>query len=319
MSSNLPLFDSDGASGRERLAKRLKTLAAQNVWIGTSSWKYEGWLGQIYTRERYAVRGRFSSKRFNEQCLAEYAEVFPAVCGDFSFYQFPSPEYWTRLFAGARASLRWALKAPEEITVKRFPTHPRYGARGGESNASFLDAELFVRMFLEALGAHRERVLTVIFEFGAFPKQAYAGVTEFAEDLHRFLRSLPHPPRYGVEIRNPEFLTAEYFDCLRHCGAAHVFNAWTRMPAMGAQMRLADAYPAPFTVARALLRRGRTYEQAVAKFSPYGAIQEPDESTREALRLLIERARGRAEPSYIFVNNRLEGNAPGTIESIAGG
>ena len=67
------------------LALRLNELRERNIWIGTSSWKYEGWLGQIYTAERYSTRGRFSKKKFEETCLEEYAETFPIVCGDFSF------------------------------------------------------------------------------------------------------------------------------------------------------------------------------------------------------------------------------------------
>jgi hypothetical protein len=34
------------------------------------------------------------------------------------------------------------------------------------------------------------------------------------------------------------------------------------------------------------------------------------------MRRVIQRARERNQPAYIFVNNRLEGNAPRTIESI---
>jgi hypothetical protein len=45
-------------------------------------------------------------------------------------------------------------------------------------------------------------------------------------------------------------------------------------------------------------------------------VQDPNPETRDALRLLIARARERHQPSYIFVNNRLEGNAPETIEAI---
>ena len=86
---------------RQRLRSRLTALAAQNIFIGTSSWKYEGWLGQIYSRHRYMTRGRFSQKRFNDECLSEYAETFPIVCGDFSFYQFPSESYWSKLFGSA--------------------------------------------------------------------------------------------------------------------------------------------------------------------------------------------------------------------------
>jgi hypothetical protein len=77
-----------------------------------------------------------------------------------------------------------------------------------------------------------------------------------------------------------------------------------------------EIYTADFTVTRALLRRGRPYEDAVAKFSPYQEIQDPNPETRQALRDLIAQAKQRNQPAYIFVNNRLEGSAPGTIEAI---
>jgi uncharacterized protein YecE (DUF72 family) len=312
----LPLFEEPTDFDREGLRAKLASLASQNIFIGTSSWKYAGWLGQIYSRNRYLTRGRFSEKRFQAECLNEYAATFPAVCGDFSFYQFPSESYWKRLFESAPASLKYAFKAPEEITVNLFPTHPRYGTRAGENNSSFLDALLFQNAFLDLLEPYQERVAVLIFEFGSFPKQTYRSATEFLERLDPFLASLPQQFRYAVEIRNPEFLGPEYFDCLRGRGVAHVFNAWTRMPAIGEQAAFPDAYTADFTVARALLRHGRPYEQAVAMFTPYQQIQDPNPETRQALRGLISRARERHEPSYIFVNNRLEGNAPQTIEAI---
>jgi uncharacterized protein YecE (DUF72 family) len=314
--SELPLFEDAAGFDRAGLARKLKALAGEGVWIGTSSWKYEGWLGQIYSKDRYTTRGRFSTKRFQQECLAEYAEVFPAVGGDFSFYQFPAPEYWERLFAGAPAGLRWGLKAPEELTAKVFPRHARYGARAGERNESFLDAELFERLFLDALGRNRERVGVILFEFGTFSRQAFTGISEFLTELGAFLRALPKGMRYGVEIRNPEYLGTEYFDCLREHGAAHIFNAWTRMPEIGTQMRMPGAHTAGFSVVRALLRRGRNYEDAVKKLSPYRELQEVNEAVRTALRETIARAREKREPSYIFVNNRLEGNAPGTIEAL---
>src|SRR5208282_6803746 len=104
---NLSLFDGGSASLRDRLRPRLAELAARGILVGTSSWKYPGWLGQIYSPERYATRGRFSQKRFEAECLREYAETFSTVCGDFSFYQFPSASYWSRLFAGVPQSLKF--------------------------------------------------------------------------------------------------------------------------------------------------------------------------------------------------------------------
>ncbi len=313
---NLSLFEEPQEFDRAGLHSKLAALAGENIFVGTSSWKYEGWIGQIYSRDRYLVRGRFSEKRFQAECLNEYAQTFPIVCGDFSFYQFPSESYWKRLFSSAPASLRYAFKVPEEVTVKAFPTHPRYGPRAGEENASFLNGVLFQSAFVDLLQPYRERVAVLIFEFGSFSRQSYRDVGEFLAELDPFLASLAAGFRYAVEIRNPAFLGHEYFSCLRNHGVAHVLNAWTRMPPLAVQMRLPEAQTADFTVARALLRQGRPYEQAVAAFSPYKQIQDPNPEARRALRELIAHARERHEPSYIFVNNRLEGNAPQTIEAI---
>src|SRR5437773_496131 len=76
------------------LASRLQALAAQRIYLGTSSWKYPGWLGQVYQPGNYQVRGKFSQRKFDQNCLSEYTRVFPTVGGDFSFYQFPTEEAW---------------------------------------------------------------------------------------------------------------------------------------------------------------------------------------------------------------------------------
>src|SRR5207247_9976053 len=68
-------------------------LAAKGVFIGTSSWKYPGWRGQLYDGERYVTRGKFSESRFNRDCLAEYAEVFRTICVDAASYKFPGHRY----------------------------------------------------------------------------------------------------------------------------------------------------------------------------------------------------------------------------------
>jgi uncharacterized protein YecE (DUF72 family) len=308
----LPLFDSPSGFDRDALAGRLAALARDNIWIGTSSWKYEGWLGQIYTTERYLTRGKFSKSRFEAGCLAEYAETFPIVCGDFSFYQFPSPEYWRKLFAGAPAGLRFALKAPEEVTADVFPRHARHGPRAGMRNESYLNADAFTELFLEPLRPFQDRIPAVIFEFGA----RSASPREFVRRLNEFLAALPSGFRYSVEVRNRAYLDTPYFDCLNEHRVAHVFNAWTRMPPLPEQIALPGAFTADFTVVRALLREGRPYEQAVETFSPYREATDPNPEGRAALRLLIRRMKEERRAALIFVNNRFEGNAPTTIQAV---
>jgi uncharacterized protein YecE (DUF72 family) len=308
----LPLFDSAPAFDRAALARRLRALAEEQIWIGTSSWKYPGWLDQIYSRERYTVRGRFSRKCFEAECLAEYAETFPIVCGDFSFYQFPTPEFWQRLFSCAPAGLRFALKVPEEVTAEVFPNHARYGPRAGMKNESYLNADAAAALFLEPLEPYRDRIAALIFEFGARATAA----REFVSHLGPFLDALPPSFRYAVEVRNRTYLDASYFDCLGERNIAHVFNAWTKMPPLGEQLAIPGAFTADFTVVRALLREGRAYEQAVEQLSPYDEVRDENPAARDAMRALIRRMREERRAALIFVNNRFEGNAPTTIEAI---
>lgn len=311
------LFDADDTPTQAaRLAPSLHALAERGVYFGTSSWKYEGWLGSIYTPDRYLTRGKFSRKKFEAECLREYAETFPVVGGDFSFYQFPTPEYWANLFHGLPASFGFGLKVPEEITVKRWPGHVRYGSRSGLPNEHFLDVAFFDRAFTQVLEPHRDHVGVLMFEFGSFGTADFPSISDFVEVLEPFLQTLPAGWRYAVEIRNKEYLVPDYFTVLARYNVAHVFNSWTRMPRIADQMTLPHAFTADFVVVRALLSKGRTYERAVKEFAPYKEIQQPDLSTRTALRQIVDRARRIGQRAYMFVNNRLEGNAPGTIEAV---
>jgi uncharacterized protein YecE (DUF72 family) len=311
-----PLFQEPGGFDRDALAARLRALSGERIYVGGSSWKYEGWLGQIYSRERYLSRGRFSHKLFEAECLKEYAETFPAVCGDFAFYQFPTDEFWRKLFALTPPHFRFAFKVPEQVTCKVFPAHARYGPQAGRENEAFLDAQMLREMFLRPLMLYREQTAVLIFEFGAFGRKSFEELSAFLDRLNPFLAALPKEFRYAVEIRNPEFLERDYFSCLRNHGVAHVYNAWSRMPELRHQMAIPDSVTADFQVCRALLRRGRVYEEAVKSFQPYTEVQDPNPEARESMRILIGRARENKEFLFLFVNNRLEGNAPTTILSV---
>lgn len=310
------LFEEPSSFDRQAFADRLHGLAQRRIFIGGSSWKYEGWLGQIYSRERYLTRGRFSRPVFERECLREYAETFPAVCGDFAFYQFPTDEFWQKLFAQTPPGFQFAFKVPEQVTCKIFPAHARYGPQAGKDNPDFLSAAMLREMLLKPLAPYREKTAVLIFEFGTFSQRAFEDLPAFLDRLDPFLAALPPDWRYAVEIRNAGFLAPDYFSCLRSHGVAHVYNAWSRMPELGRQIAIPDSQTAGFVVARALLRFGRTYETAVETFQPYTEIRDPNPPAREAMRQLIGRAQERHETLFLFVNNRLEGNAPLTILNV---
>ena len=69
-------------------------------------------------------------------------------------------------------------------------------------------------------------------------------------------------------------------------------------------------------MARALLRPGRTYDEAVDAFAPYDRIQDPSPALRRDLLRLIETAVRTRIPAYLLVNNRAEGSAPLTVAEV---
>jgi uncharacterized protein YecE (DUF72 family) len=303
---------------RERIKPRLHDLAQKGAFIGTSSWKYSGWQGQLYDSSRYVWRGRYAESRFEKLCLQEYAEVFKTVCVDAAYYKFPDQRFLEPLVSQVPSDFLFAFKVTDHITIKHFPNLPRFGQRAGTVNEHFLNAPLFESAFLAPCKPFQQNIGLLIFEFSRFSKSDFAHGRDFVESLSSFLSSLPKGWRYGVEIRNRNFLQPEYFAMLQSHGVAHIFNSWQNMPSLDEQLALPGSLAQPeFTGARLLLRPGRKYEEAVKLFSPYDRIQDPYPEGRAAGATLLRSALASngVRKAFIFVNNRFEGNA---LESIAG-
>ena len=291
-------------------AGRLRRWAARGIFFGTSSWKYPGWKGMVYTRS-------YPSKRdFEQECLAEYATVFPTVCADFALYDFPKPLQMRAFHESTPEDFTVSFKVTDRITIKRYPNLPRHGANAGTINPDFLNVALFEDAFLRPLEELKGKVGVIIFEFSTFYPATGITLPEFLRLLDPFLAKLPPSYRFAVEIRNADFLTAEYLNLLQAHGVAHVLNSWNRMPPVEEQLAIPGSLPAPFSAVRALLKPGRTYQEAVETFQPYDRVQEPQPAIRQALADTVLRCMKEDKKLYAYVNNRVEGNSPKTIEAI---
>jgi hypothetical protein len=190
------------------------------------------------------------------------------------------------------------------------------GQRAGTTNPNFLNADLFASAFLGACEEFKNNVGLIMFEFARFHSSDFARGRDFVEALDGFLGKLPPEWNYGVEMRNQNFLQPEYFAVLRKHGVAHVYNSWTEMPSVAEQIDLPGSRTSDDLVgARFLLKPGRKYEDAVKAFSPYTGIKETNEEARAAGASLIEQSL-KHNPrlgTYVYVNNRLEGNAIETL------
>jgi uncharacterized protein YecE (DUF72 family) len=283
-----------------------------NIRLGTSTWTYDGWAGDVYHRD---YRGAQPAKR-----LEEYGRypLFRTVGIDSAFYE-PTGEQTLAAYAQSLPpGFPCVSKVWDRITARRFNQDRRWGSFAGQRNPDFLNAQLFKdAVLLPHARAFRDHSSCFVFEFQAMRGKDLPDVGVWADELNGFLEQLPADFRYAVELRNPELLHDLHGVVLRRHKVAHVFNSWTEMPPIGEQLDLPWTFPAGFTVARALLKPGRKYEDAVRQFEPYDRVRdEQPELRRDLLRLMAEAVRRRIE-ALVIVNNRAEGNAPATIRALA--
>jgi uncharacterized protein YecE (DUF72 family) len=282
-----------------------------DVKFGTSTWTYDGWRGDVYHR---SYRGLQPARR-----LEEYARypLFGTVGIDSAFYDPPTDEELAEYARHLPPGFPCVSKVWDRITARRLGDDRRWGDLAGRRNPDFLNAQLFKdAVLLPYARAFRDHAGCFVFEFQAMRGKDLPDPLQWVEELDRFFAELPGEFRYAVELRNPELFHPLHGEVLKRHGVAHVFNSWTEMPSIGKQLEEPWVFPASFTVARALLRPGRSYAEAVKLFEPYERVQEPNPTLRRDLIRLMEEAVRRRIEALIVVNNRAEGNAPGTIKAV---
>ena len=282
--------------------------------FGTSTWTYEGWQGQIYTR-------KYTKTAFTRECLGEFCQylyrgqpLFRTVGNDATFYRPLSANQLTRYLTQIPEDFQMCFKVWEELTIPTYAKHARYGSRAGQVNPNFLNADAFTKLVLQPYRDAQFGPNTgpFLFEFQRHGMPA----EEFIGKLDDFFDSVSAEFRYAVEIRNAGLLGPRYHDMLRAHGVAHVYNHWSYMPPLAEQHQRMKTMTAPFTVLRLLTPLKMTYEAAKKRAEPYDKIVGELPEMRKDTVSLIQEATAENRSTYILVNNRAEGNAPLTIQAL---
>lgn len=291
------------------------------VRFGTSSWSFPGWANIVY-------RSEHTEAELARSGLTAYAQqpLLRAVSLDRSYYA-PLREEDLGLYAaqlgvaaGRTAGLppfRMLSKVWEELTTAVFPKHARYGARAGTPNPMFLDGKAFASEIL----APYQRVFEsycgpFVFELTPMPPGAMDD-RALAAKIDAFARDLPPGFRFAFELRNAELFGARWLDALRANGAAHVFNYWTAMPSLRAQL-VAGKHDPSLIVVRLMLPPFTKYAAKKAEFAPFNRIAEPQAEMRDDVVHVVRAALAAGcEEAFVLVNNKAEGSAPLTIRAIA--
>lgn len=296
--------------GHAALAASLPT----SLWMGTMSWNFPGWKDVFFSPQ-------LRVKDFAREGLEAYAEqpLLRAVELDRTYYQPIPASLFEEHAKQVPADFRFLVKAHEDCTVSRFPNHARYGERRGLPNPRRWDVayavDEVITPFATGLGA---KAGPLLFQFS--PEDLGAtSVGAWVTALHRFLSRLPKGPRYAVEVRNPELLTADYAQALADSQVSHCYTVWGAMPSLRWQARRiplparGDASSRPPVVLRWVSRFGETHEEGWARFQPFDRLVSEDLPVRDDVSRLCARAVSNGSEVFAFVSNRAEGHAPESV------
>lgn len=307
------------------------------IFMGTASDRYGGWLGQIYSPERYQGRIQRRVKYLGErsfveellpvESLKEYFQHFGVLEVDFTFYAplldqkgTPTPNY--RLLELYKTHMgpqdRLILKVPQAVTAHRLRREGRF-----ESNPNYLDSELFTLGFYEPASRLLGSTLVgMVLEQEYQPKGDRVSLDQMAWDLERFFSRVPQDSRYHLELRTAQYLAEPVFRVMETYTVGQVLSHWTWLPPLLRQLELSGGRflkAGKVWVIRLMTPLGMRYEEAYAKAHPFDRLVDDMlqprmiEDTARVMKLIAE-AEGCA---YVIVNNRSGGNAPQIAKMVA--
>jgi uncharacterized protein YecE (DUF72 family) len=271
-----------------------------NPQIGTCSWKYDSWLGLVYTKPC----------RTAAEYLQEYSTKYRTVEIDSWFYRLPTRDIALDYLHYVDKDFRFTCKIPNAISL----THQRKKGPANEliSNPTFLSNELF-QEFLDAVEPMAGRIDAFMLQFEYLNKQKMKSLDDFLRALDTFLLEAPDNIPLAIETRNKKYLKKEYFQFLQEKNLIHVFSEKLYMPHICNVYEEFGDLLIETTVMRLLGGDRKEIENKTNK--KWNSIVEP----RDELKRIAEMAKhliDRGVNTIINVNNHYEGSAPLTIERL---
>jgi uncharacterized protein YecE (DUF72 family) len=276
--------------------------------IGTCSWKYDSWRGLIYP----------DSTKINY--LKEYSKSYNTVEIDQWFWSLFEPgkvvlPRKTAIEAYKNSipqDFLFTIKVPNSITL----THYYKRSKDEEliPNPHFLSVELF-NQFLDLINPINNNIGCLIFQFEYLNKQKMKSLMEFQTKFYEFHKSLNTDiPQIGIEIRNPNYLNASYFQFLNELNIAPVFLDGYYMPPV------VDVYKKNKNDIKnlAVLRLHGPDRKGIEKVANENwnkIYVNRDKEIKQIVEMINELEKNEVD-LFVNINNHFEGSAPLTIEKI---
>lgn len=228
--------------------------------------------------------------------LSFYAEHFDTAEIDSTFYGIPS----------ANAVTNWALKTPKEfifsVKVPQIITH--------EKVLTHCDAEF--EQFLHAMDILGEKLGPIVFQFPFFSRSIFRDQHEFTDRLIPFLRKLPASHKFALELRNKDWLNAEFAGLLQEHKVALVLQDLSHMPLPNELAERFDPITTDWTYIRWLGDR----KGIEALTQTWGKTVIDRTNQLGSWVDYCYQIKKRGAMIYAYANNHYAGHAPATIEQF---
>jgi uncharacterized protein YecE (DUF72 family) len=253
--------------------------------IGCSGWSYADWEGPFYPE------GTASS-----EYLGYYADRFPIVEVDSTFYRPPTPKMVRGWLDRTPSDFQFVPKVPRVITHEKQ-------LRGCRAE---------VEEFVAAIGPLGSKLRCALLQMGYFNRGAFGSLEEFLPVLDEFLATWPrHKVPLAVEIRNPRWVVEPFLQALRDHNAAFVLTQQQWMPSPAQIVEQLDPITADFGFVR-LVGDREAIEKITTRWDRVVVDRSADlAETAEVIASMAERV-----PVDTFVNNHYAGFAPETVGAL---
>lgn len=270
-----------------------------SISYGTCSWNYDSWVGLVYPCKETSAAAY----------LKHYAKKFRTVEIDSWFYRLPNPKDVKSYIDQVDDDFRFTCKVTNSISLTHLRGTPIH------INKDFLSAQMF-GLFLKSIEPMLNHVDAIMLEFEYLNKEKMKDHHTFLTRLEKFFIEIPKGLPLGIEIRNKNYLSDDYFDLLKAYKVQHVFSDKEFMPPV---YQVYDRFKEKLTdssVVR-LLGGNRKKIEHISKNS-WNQIVLPKPDVENVVEMLKDMD-SRGMKITLNVNNHYEGSAPITIDRIRRG
>ena len=254
-----------------------------NLYLGTSSWSAESWVGPFYP-----------TGTAPREFLSVYASHYNTVEIDSTYYRIPSRKLVQGWYDRTPPGFIFAAKFPQDITHKKV----------------LIDCDRETEEFLSAMELLGEKLGPLLLQFPYLNQQAMPSSEEFLTRLGLYLGSLPKTHRYAVEIRNRKWLDQPLIDLLRKHNVALALVDQVWMPTIKQLTEKLDVLTTDFTYVRWIGDRKGIEKKTKA----WDKIIVDRESETQTWIHFIREFLKQGRTVYAYYNNHYAGFGPGSIE-----